>query len=165
LEAAVEAGQAATVRLNALIEVQKRLEGLKKLRAREPERRWQADYDLMLAQVVTYQVKAYEYRACMKEIAGMIQNGKPPIPNRKPGPDLQVVWEINHSKVHKAPKEETEKKYAEAEKLLRYVIEQHPKTPWADLAQDEMNRGFGVERNEWAHSPRYDERAKLVPKY
>ena len=36
---------------------------------------------------------------------------------------------------------------------------------WADLAQDELNRGFGCQRNEWHHDPRYQERAKLVPKY
>src|SRR5262249_26087931 len=60
-----EAGASATVRLNHLLDVQKRLESLERLRDRETEKRWQAHYDLMLAQVVTYQVKAYEYRACM----------------------------------------------------------------------------------------------------
>ena len=65
----------------------------------------------------------------------------------------------------KAPKEETSKKYAEAQKLLRLVIERHPKTPWADLAQDELNRGLSVGRTEWTHSPKYYERNKLVPKY
>jgi len=50
-------------------------------------------------------------------------------------------------------------------KLLNEVIEKHPKTPWADLAQDELNRGFSVHRYEWRVSPKYNERAKLVPKY
>jgi hypothetical protein len=82
-----------------------------------------------------------------------------------PTADLEVWWELHHSKAPKAPKEETAKKYAEATKLLQLVIERHPKTPWADLAQDELNRGLSVQRSEWAHSPRYNERAKLVPKY
>jgi hypothetical protein len=83
-----------------------------------------------------------------------------PIPGQ-----LQVEWAIDHSTDHKAPKRETEKKYAEAKRLLELVIKRHPNTPWADLAQDEITRGFGCQRNEWHHSPQYDERAKLVPKY
>jgi hypothetical protein len=82
-----------------------------------------------------------------------------------PSPSLVVEWVIDHSKDRKSPKGETDRKYAEAEKLLAEVIARHPKTPWADLAQDELNRGFGCQRNEWRHDPRYDERAKLVPKY
>ena len=65
----------------------------------------------------------------------------------------------------KAPKENTEKVYAEAMRLLKLVIERHPKTPWADLAQDEINRGFSVQRDEHQHKhdARYEERAKARP--
>ena len=165
VEAATEAGQQATIRLNGLIEVEKRLRKLQSSRDREPEKRWQASYDLMLAQVVAYQVKAYEYRACMKELVGLVQAGKPPVPRRKPGPTLNVNWEINHSRDRKAPDAETKAKYAEAERLLKRVGELHPNTPWADLARDELNRGLGVKRDEWYRSPRYEERQKLVPKF
>jgi len=164
-QAAVPAAQAATIRLNGLIDAEARLRQLQKLRDREPEKRWQADYDLMLAQVVTFQVKAFEYRALMQEIVKQVQSGKPPQPKAKPSENLVVIWQVNHSRQARAAKELTEKKYAEAERLLKLVIERHPKTPWADLAQDEINRGFSVQLDEWSHSPRYDERAKLVPKY
>jgi hypothetical protein len=160
IPAAKEAGGLASLRLEMLLKIQKRMEELEKLRDREPEKRWQANYDLMLAQVVTYQIKSYEYRACLAE---MINN--PPRPKVMPTPDLIVEWEMNHSRERKADKSKTEKKYAEAKRLLELVIERHPKTPWADLAQDELNRGFGVQRGEWHHNPRYAERAKLVPKY
>jgi len=150
----------ATVRLNGLLKIQQRLEGLQKLRDRETEKRWQAAYDLMLAQVVAYEVKAFEYRAVLEEMMK-----KPPKPSRMPSADLLVVWVMDHSHDRKAPKEKTAKKYAEAEKLLKEVIARHPKTPWSDLAQDELNRGLGVQRNEWHHNPKYNERAKLVPKY
>jgi hypothetical protein len=160
LPAIQEAGGVATLRLNDLLQVQKKLESLERLRDRETEKRWQAHYDLMLAQIVAYQVKAYEYRACLKEMAA-----KPPRPSKMPTPELVVEWVIDHSHDRKAPKEETAKKYLEAEKLLKRVIERHPKTPWADLAQDELDRGLGAQRNEWHHNPKYDERAKLVPKY
>jgi hypothetical protein len=155
-----EAGALATQRLNVLLAIQNRLEGLQKLRDREPTKRWQAHYDLMLAQIVTYQVKAYEYRACLAEMVNTL-----PKPTKLPTPNLIVEWELHHSRTPKAPKEETAKKYAEAQKLLRLVIERHPKTPWADLAQDELNRGLGVQRTEWTHSPKYYERTKMVPKY
>jgi hypothetical protein len=158
--AAQEAVALSTERLNLLLAIQTRLEKLQKLRDREPEKRWQANYDLMLAQIVAYQIKSYEYRACMED---MIKN--PPRPKVMPNQDLVVEWVIDHAPDRLAPKERTEKKYAEATRLLKEVIARHPKTPWADLAQDELNRGLGVRRNEWHHNPKYAERAKLVPKY
>ena len=160
IPAAEQAGTLATLRLEMLLKIQDRLEALRKLRDREPEKRWQANYDLMLAQVVVYQIKSYEYRACLAE---MMKNK--PRPKVMPTADLVVEWEMNHSRDRKADQSKTEKKYAEATELLKKVIELHPNTPWADLAQDELNRGFGVQRNEWHHNPQYNERAKLVPKY
>jgi hypothetical protein len=152
-------------RLAMLGVIEKRLKSLAKDREHEPDKRWQAHYDLMLAQIVAYQIKAYEYRACLAEMvqlaqAGKLQPSKPPVPGQ-----LIIEWQMDHSQQQKAPKEETEKKRAEAKALLEGVIQRHPNTPWADLAQDELNRGFGCQRNEWHHSPKYDERASLVPKY
>ncbi|WP_422928102.1 vWA domain-containing protein [Singulisphaera sp. PoT] len=155
-----EAYQNAEQKLNALLAIQKQLESLKKLREREPLKRWQAHYDLMLAQIVTYQIKAYEYMACLKEM-----HDSPPRPKAMPSSELVVEWVIDHSGDRKAAKEKTEKKYVEAQALLKKVIELHPRTPWADLAQDELNRGLGCQRNEWHHNPKYYERLKFVPKY
>ncbi|WP_435008747.1 vWA domain-containing protein [Tundrisphaera lichenicola] len=151
-----------TERLNILIAIEKRLRSLEKLRNREPEKRWQAAYDLMLAQIVAYQIKAYEYRANLLEMAA-----KPPQPKEMPSAELYVQWWLNHSHEMKAPKEKTEKVYAEAMRLFNLVKERHPNTPWADLAQDEINRGFSVHRDEWhhRHTGRYEERRKLVPSF
>ncbi len=160
IKAALEEGQKATVKLNVLLDVQKRLESLASVRDREPERRWQAHYDLMLAQTVAFQVKAYEYRALMASIVKAT-----PVPKRPAGPDLVITWVVNHSKTPLAPKNETIKKYAEAERLLKEVIIRHPKTPWADLAQDTLSRGFSVQFDEWHHNPKYYERSQFVPKY
>jgi von Willebrand factor type A domain len=160
IKAALEEGQKATVKLNVLLDIQKRLEDLAKIREREPEKRWQAHYDLMLAQTVAFQVKAYEYRALMASIVKAT-----PVPKRPAGPDLVITWVVNHSKAPLAPKNETVKKYAEAERLLKEVILRHPKTPWADLAQDTLNRGFSVQFDEWHHNAKYYERSQFVPKY
>jgi len=160
IKAALEEGQRATVKLNVLLDIQKRLEGLANVRDREPEKRWQAHYDLMLAQTVAFQVKAYEYRALMASIVKAT-----PVPKRPAGPDLVITWVVNHSKTPLAPKNEAVKKYAEAERLLKEVIIRHPKTPWADLAQDTLNRGFSVQFDEWHHNAKYYERSQFVPKY
>jgi hypothetical protein len=153
------------IQLPALIEFEKKLRALEPLRDKEVDRRWQANYDLALAQIVAFQVKAYEYRACLKEMVALAQQGKlvpknPPIPGQR-----RTDWVIDHNPTPKAPKEETEKKYAEATRLLKLVIERHPDSPWADLAQTTLTRGLSCGWGEWNVSPQYDERAKLVPKY
>jgi von Willebrand factor type A domain len=155
-----EWGMNATERLKVLLAIQRRLEDLQKLREREPSKRWQAHYDLMLAQTVAFQVKAYEYRALMKSIAAA-----PPQAKRRPSSDILVQWVVNHSGKPMAPKLDTAKKYAEADRLLKGVILRHAKTPWADLAQDIINRGLSVQFDEEVHSAKYYERAQFVPKY
>jgi hypothetical protein len=159
-QAAMEEGQKAGQKLEILLEVQRRLEKLKLARDREPQKRWQAHYDLMLAQTVAFQVKAFEYRALMASIVE-----RPPVPKGQPRADLVITWVVDHAREPLAPREMTAKKYAEAERLLQEVIKKHPKTPWADLAQDTIDRGFSVKFNEWHHHPSYYERLKFVPKY
>jgi len=158
--AALEEAPKASFKLNALLDIQKRLEELGKVREREPEKRWQAHYDLMLAQTVAFQVKAYEYRALMASIVKA-----PPQPKRQPAADSMITWVVNHSKKPLAPVNETAKKYADATRLLKGVIARHPKTPWADLAQDAIDRGFSVQLDEWHHNPNYYNRSQFVPKY
>ena len=152
-------------RFGELLAIERRLRALKTARDREPERRWQAHYDLILAQIVAYQIKAYEYQACLREMVAQANAGKL-VPSKAPIPGkLAVGWSLDHTKARKADPSETEAKYREAEALLKAVIERHPNSPWADLAQDELDRGFGVGRGEWSHSPDYDERAKYVPSF
>jgi len=160
VQAAIQEGDKATGKLKLLLKVQDHLEKLRNLRDREPERRWQAHYDLMLAQTVAFQVKAFEYRALMAQI---IQ--KQPVPSKLPTPDLAITFVVDHAKEPLATKNLTAKKYLEAKRLLEDVIAKHPKTPWADLAQDTLDRGFSVKLNEWHHNPKYAERAQFIPKY
>ena len=160
VQAALEEGPKATIRLDALLEIQKRLESLKKHRDREPLRRWRAHYDLMLAQVVVFQIKAYEYRALMAQLAR-----EPRKPSKAPTPNLAITFVVDHGPKGLAPESETAKKYAEANQLLNNVIAEYPGTPWADLAKDSLTRGFSVVLNQWEHSPNYKERESYVPKY
>ena len=160
IKAAIEQGEKATIKLNQLLLIQARLQQAIKERERDPEKRWQAHYDLTLAQTVAFQVKAYEYRVLMASIAKA-----PPRPKHLSTPDNLVIWVVNHSKEPLAPRNETAKKYAEAERLLKDVIFRHSKTPWADLAQDILSRGFSVRLDEEVHNAKYYERSQSVPKY
>lgn len=154
----------AAKRFAQLTEMEKTLKAMEKLRDRETEKRWQAAYDLMLAQTITYQVKAMEYQALL---ADMVQ--KKPVPKRKPDKDVNVDWEVHHSSkswiTAENVKELVDKKKVEAEALLRKVIATHPDTPWADFAQFELNRGFGLDYRERVLSTKYQERLKYVPKF
>jgi hypothetical protein len=147
-------------RQKTLHEIELTLERLRRVRDLEPERRWKAHYDLILAQVVAYQIMAEEYVAALEAMIA-----KFPKPKAAPTPEIRVEWIIDHDKTPRAPTKLTEKKYAQAKRLLEKVIEEHARTPWADLAQLELDRGFSVGWSEWRSNPRYEERAKLVPKY
>ncbi|MFO0892360.1 MAG: hypothetical protein U0790_24875 [Isosphaeraceae bacterium] len=158
--AAAEEAEKAGAKLKALLAVQEHLEKLKGLRDHEPSRRWQAHYDLILAQTVAFQVKAFEYQALMVQLAE-----RPRTPSKQPTPDLSIDFVVDHSQKPLAPQGLTAKKYAEARRLLDDVIARYPNTPWADLAKDTLARGFSVVFNEWHHNPEYAKRAQFVPKY
>ena len=152
-------------RLETLKQVEIRLLNLRSARDREAEKRWQAHYDLMLAQVVTYQIQAYEYLACLDEMIRLAEKRllkpeHPQIPGKR-----KSEWVLDHSLAMKAPPRDVEKKVIQATALLQDVIRKHPKTPWADLAQDELDRGFGVSRHEWNYNSKYTERAQSVPDF
>ena len=65
----------------------------------------------------------------------MASIAKTPRPRSKhqPTSDNLVIWVVNHATQPLAPRNDTAKKYAEAERLLKEVIIRHSKTPWADL--------------------------------
>ncbi len=98
VKAALEERDKATIKLNELLAIQTRLEHAAKERDRDPERRWQAHYDLMLGQTVAFQVKAYEYRALMASIAQ-----RQPRSKHQATPDNLVMWVVNHSSERLAP--------------------------------------------------------------
>ena len=160
VQMANEEATKATARLNTLLEIQTRLEQLSKVSEREVHRRWRAHYELMLASTVAFEVKAYEYRALMAKIVN-----SPPSPAKPPPQGAELLWIVDHNPEPIAPKNETAKKYAEAERLLKQVVATYPKTPWGDLAQDILNRGLSVKLNELARNLKYYERAQYVPKY
>jgi len=127
---------------------QEELEKLKFRREQEPSPRWQANYDLMLAQLATYQMRLWEYGVYLENAT------KNPLPiknlfgkeRRTTHWDLRVSKKLVTGEDHKALMDE-------AIRLLKLVIVNHPGTPWSARAEWELSRGFGIELVEGYTSP------------
>ena len=123
-----------------LARAQKELEKLQKLREREVSPRWQANYDLMYAQLVAYQARIYEYGAYLE---WFIKNPKR-VPLTK-SPNLTMThWEIRTRK-QLLQEDKTRPYIDEATEWFQAVQRDHEGTPWAARAKQELARGFGVE--------------------
>lgn len=123
-----------------LARAQKELEKIRPLRQQETSPRWQANYDIIYAQLIAYQARIYEYGAYLEYF---LKN-----PKRSPltkAPNLTLVnWDIRTRKELLRP-EESQPYIDQATRLFQEVIQEHAGTPWAARADLELKRGFGVE--------------------
>ncbi len=128
------------------------MENQQKLRDEEGSYRWKANYDLMRAQLPAYTVRTYEYMAYLNQFVRSPKQA----PYTKP-PNLTLThWDIRTRK-ERLTGELSQPYIDRANELLKKVIVDHPGTPWAARAQQELNRGYGVEL-----VPRY---YPPIPKY
>jgi hypothetical protein len=115
-----------------------------KLRDREKSRRWQAHFDLIRGRLLAMKVRCYEYNwACAR-----MKKDPPKFSNPKSNawrlvPDEAIQYSKNAAAAG-----------AEAQSLLRRVVEDHPATPWALLAQRELENPLGFKWNETYVRPR-----------
>ncbi len=115
-----------------------------KLRDRETSRRWQAHYDLMRGRLLAMKVRCYEYNwACarMKKDPQKFSSSK--FNAWRLVPDREIQYS-----------EKAAVAGQEAQSLLRRVIEDHPATPWALLAQRELEYPLGFKWMESYVPPR-----------
>jgi hypothetical protein len=147
----------ATKFLVYLAAVQKVMESGAKYREQEDDPRWQANYDLIYAQIVAYQARIWEYGASLEEF---IKNPKT-APLTK-SPNLRLVhWDVT---TRKQILTEESKPYIErATELFNLVMANHPGTPWAGRAQRELSRGFGVDFRPDYDPPYLEPKGKLIP--
>jgi len=122
-----------------LARVQRALEKGAHHREQEADPRWQANYDLIYAQLVAYQARMWEFMASLE---AFVKNPKV-VPLTK-SPNLRLVhWDVT---VRKQTLTKESGPYIErASELFRLVMENHPGTPWAGRAHGELQRGFGVD--------------------
>ena len=136
--------------LTYLARVQAILEAGSRHRDEEADPRWQANYDLIYAQLIAYQARIWEYGASLE---AFVQKPKI-VPLTKP-PNLQLIhWNVH---VRKETLTTESLPYIEkARQLFNVVIENHPGTPWAGRAQNELQRGFGVDFRPEYRKPYYN---------
>ncbi len=104
-----------------------------KLRDHETSRRWQAHFDLIRGRLLAMKVRCYEYNWACARLKKDPPKFKTPRGNAwRLVPDTAIQY--------------SEKAVAaarDAERLLHRVIQEHPETPWALLAQRELRDPFG----------------------
>ena len=119
------------------------LEQIKPLRADEPAPRWQANYDLIYAQVLAYTARTYEYIAVLDDF---LRHPRA-VPLTKPDESRPRHWKLSGWDVNldeAAPLHALTRRYVDrSREMFADVIDQHAGTPWASRAAWELQRGFG----------------------
>lgn len=125
----------------------RRIEQLEPLRAKEVSPRWQANFDLLRAQALAYQIRCIEYGAYLEAF----------MQNPKAVKDPKTThWRVAHA-ARRITGQQTDELASRATNLLRQVASDHAGTPYASRAEWELGRGFGVDLVEHYHNPRVDE--------
>ena len=106
-------------------------------RERIREKRWQAGYDLALGRVLAVKVRtdAYNLMLAQASLGMTFKNPK------------SDTWKLVPSDVVKVGSA-TEKLAKQADELLNRVVNDHPGTPWALLAAEELRMPLGYEWTE-----------------
>lgn len=116
-------------------------DGLEQLYKLETSPRWRAWYDLTRGRLLAMSVRYAEYRALVEMLC-------------RPGglPD-----DVNCLRIAPAPRlllgSITEARAREAERLLKRCLDENPNTPWAYLAQRELDHPLGVTHRAWYQEP------------
>jgi hypothetical protein len=132
----------AIVYLQYLARAQKTVEELERARKDEASPRWQANYDLLLAQIVAYQARMYEYGTALEDF---IQHPKTaPLIHPNNSKLRHVEWDIRTRQSLREP-QKVQPYVDRATAMFEAVIANHPGTPWAARAEYEPKRGFGIE--------------------
>ena len=136
----------ALLHLQYMAEAEKALAEGKRLREQEADPRWQANYDVIFAQLVAYQARMYEYGVALEEF--MRQPKTAPLMR---GTAKLVHWDART--VKKTRTEESKPYIDRASVLFKELQELHPGSPWAARAAWELRRGFGVDLVPDYHAP------------
>jgi len=129
--------------------VENQMDDMRRARDQDASPRWQANYDLMFAQILAYKVRLFEYGAYLQEF----------IKKPRPAPPNEPKKALSHWAVvtrQETITGETTRPYIQRSKaMFEEVVRYHPGTPWAARAQWEMQRGFGVELAPQFYDPTY----------
>jgi len=152
-----------------LSEAQTRLERVRPLREREASRRWRANYDLILAQVMAYRVRIFQYMIAIDQYNKSLPTRKFHNPKSNAwtvriGNKKLVEPDSQQLKVANVSLEDLEEARSSAVAQFQFVVTEHPQTPWSIRATWELGRGFGMSFAEtFIGPPRPGPKGKLVP--
>lgn len=125
------------------------LENLGDQRDRETDRRWRANYDLLLAQLTAYKLRTEQY---IEAVGGGIRR-LPSVKNPK-GPDKKSThWRAVGADELINPQRYQAQQIL-ANERLRFVEQEHRGTPWALRAAWELKRDYGYRLAEHYSPPR-----------
>jgi len=102
------------------------------------EKRWQAGYDLAMGRVLAAKIRTDAYNI-------MLANAKSGMKFKDPKND---TWKLVQSDKVAGVGSQTEKLAVQARTYLERVVKDHPGTPWAMIAQEELQTPFGYEWQE-----------------
>jgi hypothetical protein len=97
------------------------------------ERRWQAGYDLAMGRVLAMKIRTDAYNI-------MLAQAKTGMKFKNPNSD---TWVLEPSNDVSATGSQTDKLAKQARMYLERVVKDHPGTPWAFLAAEELKKPLG----------------------
>jgi hypothetical protein len=105
--------------------------------------RWRASYDLALGRVLALRARAYGYNVVLADMKSTPKTFKTAGNNRwRLVPSREIAGGPNVRKVA-----------TKAETYLKRVIDEHPGTPWAMIAERELSAPLGWEWQEFRVAP------------
>jgi len=102
------------------------------------EKRWQAGYDLAVGRVLATKIRTDAYNIVLAQAKSGMKFKNP----------KNDTWQLVHSDTVSNVGSQTEKLAAQAKTYLERVVRDHPGTPWAMIAADELRTPFGYEWRE-----------------
>ncbi len=124
------------------------LENLADQREREQDRRWRANYDLLVAQITAYKLRTEQY---IEAVGGGVRR-LPPVKNPQGADKKTTHWRaVSAEKLINAKRYEPQQILAN--ERLRFVEQEHNGTPWALRAAWELKRDYGYELAEHYSAP------------
>lgn len=156
--------------LSVMQQARRHLASVKDLRDSEPSRRWRANYDLISAQLLWYQVRLFEYAIGLEQFA---RKGVParlkenPKHNRwyiREDPSEFVLPDELQQKLLGVTPDELEQVRDNAIEGLEAVKKLHAGTPWSRRAEWELKRKTGVQFRTYYQPPPKPTKSKPRPK-
>ena len=150
------------------------IERIRPLRDKESARRWQANYDLLHAQLLNYRVRLFQYLLALDRHAYSTPKPKDPKSNEwriRRVPEMIEPDPAQFERVKQFFKlkmdydqfvESMQENHRRSRELYEFVMKEHAGTPWADRAARELRWGYGMTFFDFFYDPRYWNIAKEV---